>query len=50
MWAFSDLGALEVWEKERLTNFIPDSLSLKGLRDAKKFVSGQGRKETQNLP
>lgn len=50
MWAFSDLRALEVWEKEQLTDLIPDSLSLKGPRDTKEFVRGQGRKEPQKLP
>lgn len=36
--------------EDRLTNVISDSLSLRGLRGAKTFLSGQGRKETQNLP
>lgn len=36
--------------EDRLTNVISDSLSLRGLRGAKTFVSGQGTKETQNLP
>lgn len=50
MGAFTELGVLEVCGEDRLTNVISDSLSLRGMRGAKTFVSGHGRKEAQNLP
>jgi hypothetical protein len=41
------LGALEFQGRRGLTNFTPDSLTLRGLRDAEKFVSGQDRNEPE---